>query len=636
MKGFFSVKPRILKRLQQTASTWRLSAAVDAHTAPLVADESFFGCLVQNANSIILVSEIGSGRILFANRFALDFFGFTEKELLGKPAVGTIIPREDSSGRNLEAMVAGLYRHPDMYITNENENLRKDGERVWVTWTNRALLDAEGNFVGLLSVGNDITDRKRAEEERRRSEEYYRTIFNRASDAILVTDLQDHIIDANEAAARMYGCTRAELLAMDPWELVAPEAQAGRQSRRESYLASPYTVTEAMQRRKNGEIFQAEDRSQHIEHAGQPAVLHVVRDITAQKSAEEALRRSESYYRMVFEHSSDPVFLLDPLNIILDVNPAAISIYGYSREEFIGMDASRLVAPEHAPLIVERRTQLLERGFLSYENVHLTKDGRRLFLGIRASRVVFEGRPVMLVVAHDVTEQHERSRQMSEFLSIASHELSLPVTIIKGYAQTLSRHLADLSGEALGEMLGSIEASANRLNALVSELLDVTRIETGRLSIRKERIELEPLVLDTVKEMQFKADQHRFDVRFFAGVLPIEGDPDRIGQVLMILLDNAARFSPEGSLVEIETEASAGGPGVTISVLDRGIGVQEPDRERIFEPFSQVEDAEHHGQSGLGIGLYIAREIVLAHAGSIWCEERPGGGSAFRFSLPAF
>jgi len=161
------VKSRLFDKLQEAVAAWRLSAAPGAHTAPLVADESFFQYLVQNANSIILVSEMGTTKIIFANQFALDFFGYSEKELIGKPAVGTIIPPEESSGRDLVAMTAGIYRTPEMYIANENENLRKNGERVWVAWTNKPLWDESGQLAEILSIGTDITKLVEAEKELR-------------------------------------------------------------------------------------------------------------------------------------------------------------------------------------------------------------------------------------------------------------------------------------------------------------------------------------------------------------------------------------------------------------------------------------------------------------------------------------
>ncbi len=627
------MKRSFYKKLQDAVAAWALTSGRSMHIAPLATDESFFEFLVQNANSIILISEMHTSRIMFANRFALDFFGYSEKELIGRPAVGTIIPEEEDSGRDLEAMIAGLYRQPDMFITNENENRRKDGERVWVAWTNRALLNAEGEFVGLLSVGNDITGRVKAEELARRYDTNYRTLFDQAMDAVFITDFEGRPLDVNAAACEMYGYTREEMLDIPPQALVAPESQVDRQDRLDAIKRGDANL-EMTSIRKDGTKFDVEYNSSQVEFEGRTAVLHIVRDVTNRKRAEEKLRRAESYYRMIFDNSSDPICLLDEAGKILNINQAATEVYGYSQAEFLNMSIGDLAQPEHVGEVKGRIDRIMGEGYLAHETAHRTRDGRVIYLDARSTRVNYEGKPAILSVAHDITERRERERQLSEFLSIASHELSLPVTIVKGYTQTLQNHMADLSPEALAQILESIGSAADRLNGLVEELLDVTRIETGRLSLKKELVNLEPLFLDTVKEIQFKRSDHRFDIEMAPGSDSVEGDPVRIAQVLMILLDNATRFSPENSVVEIKA-APKDGEGVTVSVIDRGMGVPEVDCDRIFEPFSQVEDVEHHGNSGLGMGLYIAREIVRGHSGEIWCESRPGGGSIFRFSLPA-
>lgn len=621
------------KKLQDAVAAWAITSSRSERVAPLTADESFFEFLVQNANSIIMITEMHTSRTLFANRFALDFFGYTEKELIGRPAVGTIIPEQEQSGRDLEAMVAGLYRQPEMFLTNENENRRKNGERVWVAWTNRALLNTEGEFVGLLSIGNDITRRVRAEERARRYDTNYRTIFNQATDAVFITDFDGQPLDVNQAACDMYGYTREEMLNISPKELVAPESQVDRQDRLDAIKQGDAHL-EMTSLRKDGTRFDVEYNSSQVDFEGRTAVLHIVRDVTRRKRAEEELRRAESYYRMIFDNSSDPICLINETGMILDINRAAMDVYGYSQADFLNMNVRDLAQPDHASEVPGRIDRILGEGYLAHETAHRKKDGRVIYLDVRSTRVNHEGKPAILVVAHDITERRERERQLSEFLSIASHELSLPVTIVKGYTQTLENHLTDLSPEALAQILESIRNAADRLNALVEELLDVTRIETGRLSLKKETLDLEPLLLDTVKEIQFKRTDHLFSVEIISGSDSVEGDPVRIAQVLMILMDNAARFSPENSVIEIQA-APLDGAGIALSVIDRGMGVPEADRERIFEPFSQVEDVEHHGNSGLGMGLYIAREIVRGHSGEIWCEERPGGGSVFRFSLPA-
>ncbi len=168
---------------------------------------------VQNANSIIMRMD-PKGFVTFFNKFAQDFFGYSEDEILGRNVIGTIVPETDASGHNLTAMIENIGKHPERYIKNENENIRRNGERVWIAWTNKAFLDDHGRIVEILSIGNDITDHKQMDEELRQSEEKYRTLIENIQDGVFV--IQDRkLIFVNEAFARMGGSTIEEITGGD-------------------------------------------------------------------------------------------------------------------------------------------------------------------------------------------------------------------------------------------------------------------------------------------------------------------------------------------------------------------------------------------------------------------------------------
>ncbi|MEN6474925.1 MAG: PAS domain S-box protein [Syntrophaceae bacterium] len=168
--------------------------------------------LVQHANSMI-ISMDPDGRVLFFNEFAQKFFGFSEEEILGRSVVGTIVPEEESSGRDLDSMMKDIRTNPQKYINNENENIRRNGERVWVAWTNRAIRDASGNVTEILCIGNDITEHKRLESLLSESEERYRRLFETAQDGIMLLEKNGgHITHANPAALKMLGYSSEECL----------------------------------------------------------------------------------------------------------------------------------------------------------------------------------------------------------------------------------------------------------------------------------------------------------------------------------------------------------------------------------------------------------------------------------------
>jgi PAS domain S-box-containing protein len=176
--------------------------------------------LVQNANSIILRWDC-KGRVTFFNEYAQDFFGYSEDEILGRNVVGTIVPETDTSGRDLSMMIEDIGKHPERYIKNENENMRHNGERVWIAWTNKAILDDQGRTLEILSIGNDLTEHNRMYEALRQSEEKYRTLIENIQDGVFV--IQDAKIQfANEAFARIAGFTVEEITGRDFREFVAP------------------------------------------------------------------------------------------------------------------------------------------------------------------------------------------------------------------------------------------------------------------------------------------------------------------------------------------------------------------------------------------------------------------------------
>lgn len=225
---------------------------------------------------------------------------------------------------------------------------------------------------------------------------------------------------------------------------------------------------------------------------------------------------------------------------------------------------------------------------------------------------------------------HEES--IRHFVDIASHELRTPLSIIKGYAEAFQ--FGDLMGlnDFQMEKIRIINSKADKMAKTINDLMDLSRIERGHFTADKRLLELEPLVSGAVKQMEEKGVRNEFEVAIAPGVGMREVDQELILDAMLILLDNAVIYSPPDSLISVELAPYEG--GVIFSVLDRGPGVPERERENIFERFYQLEDSRHHSASGMGLGLFIAHEIARSHGGRIWYEPREVGGSVFSFFLP--
>lgn len=250
--------------------------------------------LVQNANSIILRRDI-EGRITFFNEFAQQFFGYTEEEIIGENIIGTIIPETDSTGRDLASMIRQSYKYPEKYLTNENENVRKNGERGWVAWTNRAIRDNDGAIQEFLCIGTDITDRKKSEEALSIEKAYFEQLFESSPEAIIVVDNDGRLLRVNGEFSRMFGYTRNEAIDQSIDELIAPEELFQEALSLTKEVTSGKLVSlETIRRRKDGSPVYVSILATPIEvEGGQVAVYGIYRDISERKNLEAQLQQAQ-------------------------------------------------------------------------------------------------------------------------------------------------------------------------------------------------------------------------------------------------------------------------------------------------------------------------------------------------------
>jgi signal transduction histidine kinase len=244
---------------------------------------------------------------------------------------------------------------------------------------------------------------------------------------------------------------------------------------------------------------------------------------------------------------------------------------------------------------------------------------------------------IVLETTDVVLARQRVKREKDELLSTASHELKTPLTSLGLAAQMIERMLArGATDEArLARHVDTISAQAARLTRLIGSLLDVSRIETGRLELAWEPVDLGELASAAVareRDALPEASTHQLRLQVDDGPVIVEGDEARLEQVIANLLSNAIKYSPEGGLVEVVVRHAAG--QAIMDVVDRGIGVPEAERDRLFAPFSRTPSAIRTGIEGTGLGLYISRRIVEAHSGSIEPRDTPGGGTTFRVRLP--
>jgi len=255
----------------------------------------------------------------------------------------------------------------------------------------------------------------------------------------------------------------------------------------------------------------------------------------------------------------------------------------------------------------------------------------------------------VMIISHDITESIRQMEELrkaieadklkSDFIKMASHELKTPVTSIKGYSQLLLTALNEdeenkkaLSPLLIKSSLISIDKQISRLTRLMSELLDLSKIETGMLELNKETFSLNELAIETVQDILYSHSKHTINL-FHDFWCKVHGDKDRIGQVLINFLTNAIKYSPVSDKIEVWIQ-QAGKNAVSISVKDSGIGIDKKYHERIFERFYRAEEKEEQTYPGFGIGLFIAKEIIQRHDGLVTLKSEKGKGSVFTFTVP--
>jgi len=343
-------------------------------------------------------------------------------------------------------------------------------------------------------------------------------------------------------------------------------------------------------------------------------------------------KRLEAKFRRLFDSNLIGVFVSDFAGNFLDANDAFLDLLGYTREEVLAgtMQRDALTPSEFHYLSQEAVKALQETGASgTYETEYLHKSGWRIPVLVAVTRI--EQTETCMGFVLDISASKELDKRKDEFISMASHELKTPVTSLKGFLGLLQRRLTLQRDEKALHYLARMDAQVNRLTKLINDLLDLSKMQTGQLHYREERFDLDELVQEIVETVQETTQTHHLQ---FEGQTQAEvfGDRDRIGQVLINLLNNAIKYSPQGDRVLVRVAISQN--KALVSVQDFGIGITKEHEYKIFERFYQVTDPEEKTYPGLGIGLYISYEIVKRHGGQMWVESKIGEGASFYFTLP--
>ena len=372
--------------------------------------------------------------------------------------------------------------------------------------------------------------------------------------------------------------------------------------------------------------FGPEDRAFMLALARQCAqALERTRLYEAERMARAEAEATERRYRGIFESAGDALVVASEGHVV-DANPAACTLLGYGLDELKGEALSTFVAASQE-WIEEQMTRVAEEDRWRGEVEWRRKDGSPVPVEVTVRRVELPSGAVTLGVARDISQRRALERMQQDFVAMATHELMTPITALKGFAQ-----IAQHGGMPWEQAAASIVTQADHLSRLVGDLLDVARLESGRLELWRGEVDLAALARSCTQHAGAMAPTHAMVVEA-PGRMPVGWwDRDRLGQILANLLSNAVKYSPAGG--EILVRVDDRGCEARVAVRDAGVGVAPDDLPRLFDRFYRVETARN-GARGLGLGLYIARSLAEAHGGRIWAKSAgPGKGSTFTVALP--
>ncbi|MVN93039.1 PAS domain-containing sensor histidine kinase [Mucilaginibacter aquatilis] len=476
---------------------------------------------------------------------------------------------------------------------------------------------------------------------------------------VILTDNQqpdNPIIYCNKGFERITGYSRKDIIGHNCRFLQKDDRnQIQRQQLKDAIAKGESIVLEIRNYRKDGSLFWNELYMSPIKDVkGNTCYfIGVQNDISRRKKAEaelehekdvmeqrveertKSLRENEEYLASIVQTVRESLIVLDPDLTVLSVNSHFLKTFKVSKEETEGQSLYELGNGQwNIPKLKELLEKILptnnpvEEFEVEHDFPHI---GRKLML-LNAHRIELEGhyRDRILIAIEDITDRRDIERRKDDFLSIASHELKTPLTTIKGYVQIMQRLLPKDASEKFKEILAKTGVYVERLNSLIAELLDVSRIQTGNIELHKEPFNFDKTVYEVVENLQAANQSHQIIVKGEA-TDSFEGDESHITQVINNLLSNAIKYSPDANRVEVYLSRVSN--YLKFAVTDYGMGISLDEQKKIFERFYRVGEIQQRFP-GMGIGLYICDQIIKNHGGSLWVESEPSKGSTFSFTLP--
>jgi len=531
------------------------------------------------------------------------------------------------------------------------------------------------------ALTGEIDERKRAEEALRASEVKYRRLFEAAKDGILILDAETGMVaDVNPFLVELLGLPQEDFLGKAIWELgflsdIVPNKANFLQLQQKGYIRYEDMPLEAA----DGRRLDVEFVSNIYQVANKRVIQCNIRDITERKKAEKALDRIKNQYELILHSAGEGIIGQDLEGKLTFVNPSAENMLEFKAGELIGKSSHEILhhskpngAPypeEECPIVRARRDG---KTYSDVDELFWKKNGTSFPVEYIATPMI-EGGSVtgVVVIFRDITQakmlqEVELSRltadtankAKSDFLANMSHELRTPLNSILGFSEVLVDELFGTLNAQQKEYAKDIYGSGKHLLALINDILDLSKVESGRLELDPGSFQLRAALNTTLSMFREKAMKHGLKMELDIepdSDIEMEADERKFKQIMFNLLSNAVKFTPDGGSVRVSArkgvrdlgsgvskegpipnsqQPTPDGDFIEISVTDTGIGIKTEDMPKLFKEFTQLESIYTKSVEGTGLGLALSKKLVELHGGSIWVESEFGKGSTFSFVIP--
>lgn len=537
------------------------------------------------------------------------------------------------------------------------------GQQRVVLAKGKALFDENNVVTRFNGTLEDITEETISRKALEDSERNFRSLVQQAPVGMMILTGQDLLVElVNDSYMRLVGKKRKEFVNKPLWDGL-PEVKS---------QGFDELLKEVM---RTGVAYYGNEQAVHLLRHGKKDIVYVnfvyeplkeangvinkilviANDVTEQVFSRQRIEMAEERARLAADAVSLGTFDLNLQTNEMGSSDRFNRIFGFKapmqRAQF-----SKVIHPDDREIRIAAHKKALQTGRIFYE-VRTLPNKNEAVRWVRVEGKVYYGdydKPIrMLGTVQDITqirqteedllkinqrlqvaleEQKGIQKQKDDFLGIASHELKTPVTSIKAYAQVLQKILKGKGDEQESVMMAKMDAQVNRLTSLIGDLLDVTKMNTGRMEFHHSDFDLNEMIQAIVEELQRTTDKHTIEVDL-QEIGIIRADRERLGQVLTNLISNALKYSPEANRIRVYNHFEKN--DFVVCVEDFGIGISEEDRPRVFEQFYRVSGNMQHTFPGLGLGLYISSEIIRREGGKLWVDSVRHQGSTFCFSLPA-